>query len=346
MSGAISILSSPMNSLPTFFIASAASARAALRDRAAEADAEQRPDQDLPVAATVGSTGRTRGSATAKRGPREIDAPDDERCGEAASAAAIPSTPSAPAKRRGQYTARMKYTAGMDAQRFHKLAEELAGRDPQLDVAAARRARGGARPARARVRGGRGVPPARRRELGASLSGTHRGLGGGAGREARRLRCSSASRAGGSSCSASRSRAVRARCAWSARSSAASRKVRAPRRRCAGPRSEELLEERIAALVREAAERLREHVTVRVGQPEHGQARGGAARARAVLREGRGRRLRRRRAASIRSRSASPRSSPGARNRARGAHALGRVRSRRRDRGRSGRAVGDRDAAG
>jgi hypothetical protein len=26
----------------------------------------------------------------------------------------------------------MKYTAGMDAQRFHKLAEELAGRDPQL----------------------------------------------------------------------------------------------------------------------------------------------------------------------------------------------------------------------
>jgi hypothetical protein len=26
----------------------------------------------------------------------------------------------------------MKYTSGMDAQRFHKLAEELAGRDPQL----------------------------------------------------------------------------------------------------------------------------------------------------------------------------------------------------------------------
>ena len=200
--GAISILRSPMKSLPTFFIASAASG-------ASRPSATARP-KPIPSSAPIRicqfsdrlEDRPNKRNASANAVHARSSRPATNAAAEAASAAAIPIPAFGPGKaaavyRRDEIHCRDGRTALPQAGRG------AGGPRPAARRAAARGARGGARAARARVLGGRSVPPARLR-AGRALPGEHRRLGESSRTTSTWTRCSSEWRAGGSSCSASR----------------------------------------------------------------------------------------------------------------------------------------------
>ena len=229
----------------------------------------------------------------------------------------------------------MKYTAGMDAQRFHKLAEELAGRDPQL-AARLRDVREAARDLREHAFAAVEAFRQRASELGASYLG-HIDVSAVEPDDKHVDAVQFSDRARPARAALHRDRA-RSRQDAPGRPVQARgrRKVRAPSRRCAGRKWKSFWK----SASRRSCERPRAFEGARHGprgQPEHGQARGGAARPLAVLREGRGARLRR----AERRRSAAARLRRDRRGRAQSRARrtrLGPVRSRRGHRGRADRA--------
>ena len=224
----------------------------ASRDGAPERDAEQRADQDLPVQRQTRVERQNTRNAVANRVHASSGRAAASAAADAARAAAIPIPAFEPRQSRGSIPPAMKYTAPMDAQRFRKLADELAERDPGLTARLRQRARSGARAARRRLRRGRGLPRSARRSSAPAISRTSRSRRWSRTRSTS-TRCSSGSRAGASKllCVA----IARGAGQGAGRRPVQARQGRGPVRRgarCAAPRSSPCSRSGSTALVREA----------------------------------------------------------------------------------------------